>query len=145
MFDGKVEQEDEPRNFYERPQTERVARFFGTLNLIPGSIEDGMFVSDLGRFPLEGNVAPGPSTLAIRQEQIEVGPGENHLRAQVERTMYLGTVLRVWVRVNGTELQFIADPRDRFHAGEQLELHVPREHLWVVPGEAGATYGHGAA
>jgi ABC-type Fe3+/spermidine/putrescine transport system ATPase subunit len=141
MFDGKVEQEDEPRNFYERPQTLRVARFFGTLNLVPGVVDGRVFVSDLGRFELQGHLAGGAATLAIRQEQIEVGPGENQLRATVERTMYLGTVLRVWASVNGTELQFIADPRDHFKPGENVDLHIPAEHLWIVPGESPAGNG----
>jgi ABC-type Fe3+/spermidine/putrescine transport system ATPase subunit len=133
MFDGKVEQEDEPRMFYERPRTLRAARFFGTLNLIPGRVEERAFVSELGAFRLADGARPGPGTLAIRQEQIEVGPGENPFRGVVERTMYLGILLRVWVKAGGREIQFVADPGEQFEAGQVVDLHVPARHLWVIP------------
>lgn len=135
MFDGRVEQEDEPRMFYERPRTVRTARFFGTLNLIPGRVERNAFVSELGSFVLADGARRGPGTLAIRQEHIEVGPGENPFGGIVERTMYLGTLLRVWVQAGGREVQFVADPGEQFEPGQAVDLHVPARHLWVVPDE----------
>jgi ABC-type Fe3+/spermidine/putrescine transport system ATPase subunit len=135
MLDGRLQQFDVPKRFYDRPATARVARFFGTQNLLPGRVRDDCFVCDLGAIRLAERAADGPGLLAIRQEAIELGHGTNAVQAVVERTLYMGTHLRLWVQASGRTLECTVDPNARLEAGERVTLRLPPEHCWVVPAE----------
>ena len=58
LFDGRLQQYDTPRGFYERPGTARIAQFFGGQNFIGGRKQGSRFVSPLGVFDLNGVSAP---------------------------------------------------------------------------------------
>lgn len=136
MLDGRLLQEDLPSMFYERPNSMKVARFFGAQNFIPGFVADGRFVTDLGAFALGHEAQAGPGTLTIRQEAIEIGPGANAFEVKVERSIYLGTATRVFVAAGGVPLQLTVGPGHRFIDGSTLMLRFPPEHLWVIPDSA---------
>lgn len=135
MFEGRLQQEAVPQMLYERPASLRIARFFGTQNFVPGEVRDGTFESPLGPLRLEQRHADGPGILTIRQEAIEVGAGPNSVEANVERSIYLGTHVRVWARAGGIELQFTAAPGQRYERDESVALRLPADHLWIVPPE----------
>ena len=48
IFDGVLHQNDTPDKFYEQPKSERIARFFGGLNFLPGTLKDGAFDASIG-------------------------------------------------------------------------------------------------
>ncbi len=135
MLDGRLQQFDAPKQFYERPATARVARFFGTENLIEGVVRDGCFHADIGAFAVADRAAQGPGLLAIRQEAIELGGGPNAVDAVVDRTLYMGTHLRAWVKAAERTLQCTVDPNARLEAGQRVSVRLPPEHCWVVPPE----------
>lgn len=133
MRDGRLLQVDGPTTFYERPDSVEVARFFGGRNFLPGRVVDGRFESRVGTFDLGHPPPPDGTTLTIRQEAIQLGHGPNAFDATVVRSMYLGTLLRVWVTCATGELEFTASPGDRFPDGSAVTLRFPPEHLWVMP------------
>jgi ABC-type Fe3+/spermidine/putrescine transport system ATPase subunit len=67
---GLLQQFDTPEGLYRRPTNSTVAGFLGFTNLIRGSLEDGTFLSPLGRLPLEGSTgrAQEEATLLLRPE-----------------------------------------------------------------------------
>ncbi len=132
MLDGRLQQFDVPKRFYDRPASATVARFFGTQNLLDGQVRDGCFVCDLGAFTLAEPAPDGPGLLTIRQEAIELGEGTNSVEAVVERTLYMGTHLRAWVQASGHTLECTVDPNARLAAGQQVTVRLPPEHCWVV-------------
>jgi ABC-type Fe3+/spermidine/putrescine transport system ATPase subunit len=135
MLAGRIVQDGLPRSFYERPATETVARFFGTQNYLRGTVRAGRFESAVGTLTLGQAHADGDGILVVRQEALEVGPGENSFDVVVERAMYLGTHVRVWVKAGDEILQLTTAPGVRYESGQAIRLRVPKEQTWVVPAE----------
>jgi len=133
MLDGRLMQVDTPASFYERPSSIAVARFFGARNFIPGRVSGSRFQSSVAEFEVAHPAPPDGTILTIRQEAIALGPGPNAFTATVRRSMYLGTMLRVWVDTGGVEVEFTAAPGDQFPEGSEVTLRFPPEHVWVVP------------
>src|SRR5690348_16480323 len=96
MLDGRLLQVDDPANFYQQPASVEVARFFGARNFVAGRVADGRFESALATFDASRVLPPDGAVMTIRQEAIELGPGPNAFSARVLRSMYLGTLQRVW-------------------------------------------------
>jgi len=135
MFDGVLQQYDTPKGFYERPGTERVARFFGGLNFIQGRKEGDRFSSPIGTFAVSGLDFPdGPGQLTIRPEAIVLNQqGPNGVQGVVKNSMYLGTQTRYSISVGDIELQAFADTSLQFQNADSVSLVLPKERLWVVP------------
>ncbi len=135
MLVGRIQQDGLPQDFYERPATQAVARFFGTKNFVPGTVSGSRFESELGTLRLGHEHPDGEGLLVIRQEAIEIGPGENSFEANVERTMYLGTHVRVWAVAGGVPLQFTVPPGVHYEGDQTITLRLPMAQAWVVPKE----------
>ena len=133
MLAGRIQQDGLPRDFYERPSTQTVARFFGTQNFVPGRVSGRRFDCPLGTLELGHDHPDGEGLLVVRQEAIEVGPGRNDFEAVVQRAMYLGTHVRVWATACGVELQFTTAPGVRYEHDEAITLRLPAAQTWVVP------------
>jgi putative spermidine/putrescine transport system ATP-binding protein len=110
MNRGRIEQVGTPLEIYNAPQTPFVASFVGTLNVLNVKIED----QAAGRASLDGQmlnlgqpiresngqsvaVAIRPEALALLNGSIE--PSANSLRGIVEDTYFLGSVVRLRVRI----------------------------------------------
>jgi len=71
---GKIAQCAAPQDLYARPADADLARFIGDANLLDGILRAGMAETILGSLPVEpgGTAAPGPVTVLIRPEQVEL-------------------------------------------------------------------------
>jgi len=113
MNNGVIEQLDNPRSIYQRPQTPFVADFVGVLNAIDVRVDEvdeltaRMLVADGQR--VEVPVATGATigsamTAAVRPERVRVqhfgaldgGPG-SRLEGTVALVVYLGTITQIHV------------------------------------------------
>ncbi|MEU6983576.1 ABC transporter ATP-binding protein [Streptomyces sp. NPDC046324] len=76
MNGGRLEQCATPTELYERPATDFVAEFIGTMNRVPGrAVGDGL-VEVLGaRLPVEGPAGTGDVRVLLRPEALEVTAG----------------------------------------------------------------------
>lgn len=140
LVDGVIEQFAEPELFYTRPRSLAVARFFGTANLLDGDADNGVFRGGFGTLAYGSGIRSGPGVLVVRQEDVEIldveGGGEGVLRVVVERTQYLGTRTKIWVRpaysgLNGV-LQFDAPPSRQPTPGEEILIRISPDHCHVV-------------
>jgi putative spermidine/putrescine transport system ATP-binding protein len=109
MSDGRIEQIGTPSEIYNFPSTAFVASFVGTLNLVTAGVID----AGSGRLSIDGQEvrtskvvtgtpADGKVTLAVRPEGIELGEGPagaNHLRGVVDDINFLGSIVRIRVRL----------------------------------------------
>ena len=137
LFNGRLQQYDEPRGFYERPASAEIARFFGGQNFISGQKQGQRFQSALGNFTLAErlNAPDGPALLTIRPEAVSLdAQGENRLSGIVRNSLYLGTQTRYWINLGDAEIQLLADPRRDLIVGQAVDLWLPAERLWIVPG-----------
>ena len=109
MSAGRIEQIGTPSEIYNFPTTAFVASFVGTLNLVTARVID----AGAGRLSVDGqevrtSKAIGEAgtdrrvTLAVRPEGIELGdgePGDNRLRGSIEDINFLGSIVRIRVRI----------------------------------------------
>lgn len=123
---GKLEQIGSPREVYEQPVNEFVARFIGVLNVLEVEVKDG--VGRMGG--MEFSVASHPDgsrvRIGFRPYAVQISPdlGQYRFRATLRRTYFLGIMLRLELELpSGLTL------RSRMTKEEyaQLQLHEGRE------------------
>ena len=158
MSDGRIEQIGTPSQIYNFPATTFVASFVGTLNLVNAGVVD----ASTGRLSVDGqeilasNVGGAASqdgrvTLALRPEGISLGEGSdgsNRLRGSVEDVNFLGSIVRIRVRLgkdDGAEHEAIValDTFNEPHlkvpdVGEAVTISFPREAAFVLGAARGA-------
>jgi putative spermidine/putrescine transport system ATP-binding protein len=152
MSDGRIEQIGTPSEIYNFPSTAFVASFVGTLNLVTAAVID----APSGRISLDGQevrtsraIADVPAdrrvTLALRPEGIQLGegdPGANRLHGAVEDINFLGSIVRIRLRlgegVEGGEPTVIAldtfnEPHLRLpDVGSATTVSFPPEACFVL-------------
>ncbi len=117
MSKGRMEQVGSPLDIYNTPETRFVASFVGTLNLLDAKVVDprgGRIKIDdqeieIGQQLLGAQVGKGVS-VAIRPEAISIngnsGSLGNHLKGAVDDVSFLGSVVRVRVRLETQHVNF---------------------------------------
>lgn len=134
LFDGRLHQLGRPRDFYEQPANEQVARFFGGVNFLPGMKKGKVVETAVGLLEVAPNGVPdGQVLLTIRPEAIEIGEnGHNNLPALVRSYNYRGLIAYCKTGVEGLEIQVVAPPFRPYAKGEQVTLHLPRERICLL-------------
>ncbi|TXN31244.1 ABC transporter ATP-binding protein [Lacisediminihabitans profunda] len=79
MRDGQIAQQGKPQDVYDHPNSTFVAAFVGSpkMNLMDGTVTDGVFVDDAGFSIGVTNVAAGRFTLGVRPDDILIGLDES--------------------------------------------------------------------
>lgn len=132
MRAGEVVRTGEPREVYEDPGTEFVARFLGLENIVDGVRRaDGLVETEAGRWRVEPG-EPGPVRLLLREEGVSVAKedGEHVLRGVLEARLFQGASTRVRVRAGARVLEFgLADDAGLPGEGEAVTLQVPKSQV----------------
>jgi putative spermidine/putrescine transport system ATP-binding protein len=114
MNNGRTEQIGNPFAIYNFPKTTFVASFVGTLNTLPATVVDaaqrklrvnGQEV--VGEQPLDHGRDGTQVKLALRPEQLRLErsrEAENALHGQVENISFLGSIVRINIRVGDATL-----------------------------------------
>lgn len=145
IFEGRLQQYAPPPDFYRRPATEAVARFFGGVNFIPGRRDGDHVETALGRLRLDVSVADpshtGQVLVTIRPEQIrlDADADENVCLGEVRECIYAGTYSRYIIQVGGIRFEAISTaglPGD-VTAGQTVRVHFPPEQIWLLPCDPG--------
>lgn len=142
MESGRLIQLGPPREVYEEPGTEFVARFIGASNLVSGEVDveerDGRRALRLQggvKLPLAGELelSPGPALLAIRPEEIIITSNGSGLPATIKSATYLGNAIEYCLTVGDLSLRARTGPRPVFNVGEQVSLQIRRVTLIGPP------------
>jgi len=151
MSDGRIEQIGTPSEIYNFPNTAFVASFVGTLNLVIAAVVD----AGAGRLSLEGQeirtskvITDVPAdrlvTLAVRPEGIALGEGggSNHLRGEVDDINFLGSIVRIRIKIGdgadgqaptAVSLDAFNEPHLKLPAvGETVTISFPPEACFVL-------------
>ena len=124
MRDGKTEQADRPDVVYREPQTPFVAGFIGTMNLVEGTVANGIFSKAGYSTPLP--VSDGPATLAVRPEALDLTAVAEGAHGKVHRVTDFGTHGLVDLELlDGTRIKAMVSHPDLFQAGQGVTL-APR-------------------
>jgi sulfate/thiosulfate transport system ATP-binding protein len=98
---GRMAQIGTPRNVYEQPENEFVARFIGVMNVLELEVKDGIgHVADI-HFKLP--VPDGHARIGFRPYAVQISPdlGQYHFRGTLVRTYFLGIMLRLELETDG--------------------------------------------
>ena len=147
MSDGRIEQIGSPSAIYNFPATTFVASFVGTLNLLNAAVVD----ASGGRLAIDGQeirtsrpIADARSgelvAVALRPESVTLRDGKeaaNHLRGPLEDVSFLGSIVRLRVRVgdgpSAISLDTFNDPSLALPAvGEVVTVSFPADALLVL-------------
>ena len=78
LNNGRLEQFDTPEAIYHMPSTPFVADFVGQADFIPGIVENGKVLTEIGEFPNQAGYQGGARVVVmIRPDDIHVIPAEN--------------------------------------------------------------------
>lgn len=137
IFDGVLNQFGMPRELYERPVSERVARFFGAENFVEGVRRGDRIETAIGTLTAtDASASDGPVLVSIRPECCELagdGDAENVLKGRVREIVYQGTNTRIAIESNGILMQLLCAAHTNLHVGQDVRVRVPAERLIVVP------------
>jgi ABC-type Fe3+/spermidine/putrescine transport system ATPase subunit len=152
MNHGQIEQLGTPREVYERPATPFVEDFIGRVLRFQGEYAeagaDGAVVELGGGARLRAAATDEPITpgtavqVAIRPEDLRIheGAGENVLRCNVEKVLYLGAECELLLRFGDVAYTHVVSRSLLPEIGSTLDLYLPPSQLRVWPerGFAGA-------
>ena len=159
MSEGRIAQLGSPREVYQEPLTEYVADFLGVANLLDVQTGAGTGQSGtikLGDFELQGTIPQGHSAGAgravIRPERIDLGEagktGPNQIPGMVERSVFLGSISQVFVRLgDGSLVQALlpnTSDAERYASGTPVSVHLAADSLRVLIADKPAAVEHEA-
>jgi iron(III) transport system ATP-binding protein len=136
MNAGKIDQLGTPEDIYERPQSEFVARFIGSSNVLKGIARDENHIAFSGATlqvvgaKLQANQN---AAVAIRQHDIQLSTSvpassENAVKATVTRQVFLGANRDYMVETSdGTVLRIITSTETAVPKGTEVWLTFPVE------------------
>ncbi len=138
---GRLEQIGRPSDFYERPNSLRVARFFGSRNLFQGTRRDDRVATPFAELHVaHGGYPNGPVVVTIRPEGVLLGQGDpaNTIEGRIITTEYRGTYVEVRVAVAETTIEawLLPDEARSFSVGDVTKVTLPADRLWVMPAES---------
>ncbi|MBX9754385.1 MAG: putative 2-aminoethylphosphonate ABC transporter ATP-binding protein [Pseudomonadaceae bacterium] len=139
MNHGVIEQVGTPQEIYRQPASPFVAEFIGAMNFVDSSRDAAGLVKLGGQLLDMPNPAQQPGQrlrLAFRPEEIQLLPmHEGGLPARIEQLEFLGTFIRLRVRVEGLAEPLIVDVDARrarqlgLCEGQQLGMRLPADAL----------------
>ena len=140
MNKGVVQQVGTPMEIYDRPANTFVASFIGSpaMNLVSGTIENGVFASDGIRIEGLPHRASGAVTLGFRAEDANLADANGQIEAPIYTVELLGEATMLSMRVAG-ELVSIKVGKDyRAEIGELARIAIPASACHVFDQSTGA-------
>jgi putative spermidine/putrescine transport system ATP-binding protein len=149
MHEGRADRIGTPAEIYNTPSTAFVASFVGTLNRLEAQVQQPA----QGKLRLDGQdiyttvpLAPGLAgqtvLLGVRPENLSMNHvptnGQhpaNHLTGQVENVAFLGSIVRIQLRLQRHALFFDAFNQPQANLpriGEQVTVSFPREACLIL-------------
>ena len=159
MNAGRIEQAGSAEDLYERPETEFVANFLGTSNLIDVDLgeRDGEFTVAKTEYGtplrvlshrtdgLDGHARVGvrPEKVRLTPPEDPVGAEENAMKATIVVSSFLGQTMQYVLRTGtGRELtvvepNLVGNAAGTFAAGSDVQLVWDARQTFIVGGESG--------
>ena len=143
MKAGVLQQNDLPQSLYNEPANQFVADFLGNppINNLPGTVEDGAFVSADGkarcRLPVLAGVENGRKVnLSVRSESFVLDP-DGPMACEVTRVYQMGKEEMAYLRFGGTDFRAYIDSEEGLRKGDAVRLSVKRRGVFLFDLETG--------
>jgi sulfate transport system ATP-binding protein len=120
---GNLEQIGAPRDVYEDPANEFVARFIGVLNVLDLVVKDGMGRAGELAFPAPDRVEGSHMRIGFRPFSVQVSADPNQFpyQATLAHTFFLGIMLRLELRLRSGLVLRARMTKEEY---TQLGLHI---------------------
>lgn len=137
IFDGKLVQYSPSKDFYERPASERISRFFGNGNIVEGNKKGTIVSTVAGNFSVRPDlsVADGPVSLIIRPESIRLAREEvNSFKTRILKKIYMGTYTRYNLEMAGNVWETTGESNDvlGYESGDDAWFTLPADKIWLI-------------
>ena len=135
---GRLEQVAPPSEIYARPASRFVARFFSTINEVPGVCHGGRVETPLGTFDAPHLPDGAPALVCVRPQHLQVHLGKGGHCARVVAAEFLGEFDQVQLAVEGLAAPLVlrAAGGTGFQPDDHVHVNVSQAHALVVPGDA---------
>jgi sulfate transport system ATP-binding protein len=117
---GTLEQVGTPREVYEQPTNEFVARFIGVMNVLELEVRDGVARINELEFPAQGMADGQKLRIGFRPYAVQISTdlAQYHYRAVLRHTFFLGVLLRVELELpSGLTLRARMSKEEYAHQG----------------------------
>ncbi len=146
MNDGRILQSGGPKDIYNRPNSEFVARFIGqpTMNFATIEYDGDSIKGDVFEFGLatDQHLDRGEYVLGIRPEDLVLDPAEPAGTATVAVTEPTGSEVIIYLETPN-ELTLKSDAVEEPGIGAEVAFGVPPEKIHLFDPETGETVYHG--
>jgi ABC-type Fe3+/spermidine/putrescine transport system ATPase subunit len=133
---GRLQHFGPPEEYFERPASVEIARFFGGVNFIPGAYDGSVIATSIGKFSApRSSIASGAGVLTIRPEAVEIGgEGANSVPGRVVSHVYAGRYARFLIDVGGIRIEAVSDPKrvSQIADGDSVSLRFDPNEIWVL-------------
>lgn len=136
LKEGKLQQFSTPQELYEKPVNQYIAQYFGKINWLDASIQEGRIQTALGTFPIEEQLVQLKENyqLGIRPEYISLSDGGAHdLTAIVTYSKYFGHYQETGLKVGQTELHAHLDFNTPLSIGEAVNIQADSSKFILLP------------
>lgn len=143
MRSGVLQQNDLPQRLYNEPANQFVADFLGNppINNIPGTIQNGLFVTEDGKaeakLPMLEGVENGRRVnFSVRSESFvldEKGP----IACEVTRMYQMGKEEMAYLRMGGHDFRAYIDADAGLKAGDHVRLGLKKRGVFLFDRETG--------
>jgi iron(III) transport system ATP-binding protein len=131
---GRLEQLDVPEAIYHTPATPFVADFVGQADFIPGVVEQGTVLTELGIFPHERKYGTGAKVaIMIRPDDIHVVPSDQAKATILARQFRGSENLYTIALPSGRIVHSSASSTSIYAVGTPVELSVIATHTVLFP------------
>jgi len=146
MREGRIEQQGEPLDLYDRPANRFVAGFIGSpaMNFVEGTVEPDGAAVRLGLpgapvLPLGRRADPGrPVAVGLRPEHLQVDPAGAQIRLPVRAVESTGSMTYTTTE-SEPELMLVAQGRGTLGPGDPAPLRIEPAHVHLFDRETGLT------
>ncbi|MFC5805698.1 ABC transporter ATP-binding protein [Streptomyces formicae] len=133
MRDGKVAQSGTPREVWQRPVSEFVARFLGFDNVVPATVTGEAADTVWGKIPVPAGSPQGTCRLLVRPAAVRIGAPTDGLRCAVESLTFRGHHVAVRLRPEGAPpLEAECGLRDAPEVGTQVGVAFAAQDVVVL-------------
>ena len=139
IFDGELQSYASPKEYYEFPINEGVARFFGGVNFLKSTINNSHIETEIGPISYNQknkNDLLDNHLLTIRPENIEISKTnifkENYFSGIVTSIIFSGTNTRYKIKVKDTVLECSVQSvgKKEISQNDEVFIHLPEEKIW---------------
>ncbi|MEW5767225.1 MAG: sn-glycerol-3-phosphate ABC transporter ATP-binding protein UgpC [bacterium] len=137
LFEGRLQQVDDPLNLYDQPANKFVASFIGSppMNLLPASVKqqpDGLYLKANGlSIKIDKDLRDylgKEITFGFRPEDIQCTPG-GPFKARVESVEPLGSKSNLYLRIGELSLATVTNSHSGLKIGEEIAVDFNRDKI----------------